>query len=170
MIGRPERAEAASYYFRYIDLVREDDPVAALAHQMEDALALFSGISGEHSLRRYAPGKWSVRELLGHINDTERVFAYRALWFARGLETALPSFDQDAAVRGATADDVAWAALIDEFRHVRSATIDLFQNLPEDAWSRGGIASEKYVTVRALAFLICGHAIHHGRLVQERYL
>ena len=143
--------------------------MAALARQMEDGLAFYSGISEEQSLRRYAPGKWSVREVLGHISDTERVFAFRAMWFARGLQTALPGFDQDAAVRGALADNIAWAELIDEFRHVRLATIDLFQNLPEEAWSRGGLASEKFVTVRALAYAICGHAVHHGRLVQERY-
>lgn len=170
MMGRPETFEAAPFYFQYIDLVREDDPVAALARQMEDGLAFYSGISEEQSLYRYAPGKWSVREVLGHISDTERIFACRAMWFARGLQTAMPGFDQDAAARNSQADNIAWAELIDEFRHVRLASIDLFQNLPEEAWSRGGLASEKFVTVRALAYAICGHAVHHGRVVQEQYL
>lgn len=170
MIGRPQTSEAASYYSRYIDLVSGDDPVAALSRQLDGDVPFLSGIPEQQSLYRYAPDKWSMREVLGHVNDTERVFAYRALWFARGFEIPLPSFDQNIAIRHANSDSITWTALIDEFRHVRLATLDLFRGLPAEAWSRGGVASDHYVSVRALAYFIAGHAAHHINLLRERYL
>lgn len=170
MIGRPERDEAAEYYFTYIDRLAGDDPIGILERQREELLPFLSAISEEKSLHRYAPGKWSIRETLNHVNDVERLSAFRALWFARGLETPLPSFDQDAAVPAARADDVAWAALVGEFLGVRQATISLFRNLPPQAWMKAGIASDNRFTVRALAFMIAGHAAHHAALLRERYL
>jgi hypothetical protein len=167
--GRPERSEAAAYYFRYIDRVSGDDPVAALATQLEELPASLGEFSEEGSLHRYAPDKWSIRQLLCHVNDTERIFAGRALWFARGFEDPLPSFEQDVAVQAAEADAISWASHLREFREVRQATISLFRNLPGDAWSRRGVASDNPFTVRAIAYILAGHAAHHMEVVRERY-
>src|SRR5579863_3461243 len=141
MTGRPEKSEAAGYYFTYIDQVAGDDVVAVLASQLEEAIALFSGVSEEKSLHRYAPEKWSIRQVLNHINDTERSMAFRAFWFARGFDTPLPGFDQNIAAAAAEADKVSWAAHVEEFRRVRLSTLSLFANLPSAAWMRSGIAS-----------------------------
>lgn len=170
VVGRPESGEAAPYYFTYIDQVEGDDVLRILERQLEESLALFPTISEEKSLHRYAADKWSIRQVLGHLNDTERLFAFRALWFARGFETPLPSFDQNVAVSGAEADRVGWSAHVEEFQRVRLATLSLFRNMPPDAWMRSGIASEKPFTVRALAFLTAGHTTHHVRILRERYL
>ena len=170
MRGRPESSEAAAYYFTYIDKVQGDDPLAAIEIQLEEYLPLLAAISEEKSLHRYGPGKWSIRQVLNHVSDTERSFAFRALWFARGFDTPLPSYDPDTAAGGAQADAVPWSAHVEEFRRVRLATISLFQNLPADAWMRTGVASGKTFTVRALAFLIPGHATHHFDIMREKYL
>jgi DinB family protein len=170
MVGRPQSHEAAPYYFRYIDLAPGEDPAALIESQLPQALALFSGISEEGSLHRYAPEKWSIRQVLNHITDTERAFAFRALWFARGFTTPLPGYDPNIAAAGAEADRVAWAAHIEEFRLVRQSTISLFRNLPPEAWDRSGIASDNPFTVRALAYLVAGHATYHMQALRERYL
>ncbi len=170
MLGRPQPNEAASYYSIYIDRVGSDDILDVLATQLEEARAFLSEISEEQSLHRYAPGKWSMRELLGHVNDTERVFTFRALWFARGFQDPLPSYDQEIAVAAAESDKVSWASHLDEFRAIRSATLSLFRNLSSEAWLRGGIASDNHVTVRALAYIVAGHLTHHLAIVRERYL
>lgn len=169
-MGRPMETEAAEYCWRYIDQVVGEDPVAALEVQLAEALALFGAISEERSLGRYAAGKWSIRETLSHMSDTERVFSFRALWFGRGLGKELPGFDQDVAAVEAAADRLAWAAHVAEFRLVREGTIALFRSMPEGAWSRSGVASGKTVSVRALAFIAAGHAAHHLRILRERYL
>jgi hypothetical protein len=170
MLGRPQPNEAASYYSTYINRVGSDDILDVLATQLEEAGAFLSGISEEQSLHRYAPGKWSMRELLGHVNDTERVFTFRALWFARGFQDPLPSYDQEIAVAAAESDKVSWASHVEEFRAIRSATLPLFRNLPSEAWLRGGIASDNPVTVRALAYIVAGHLSHHLAILRERYL
>lgn len=170
MIERPERTEAAPYYFTYIDQVEDADVRAVLARQLEDSAALFGGIPEEQSLHRYAPEKWSIRQVLNHITDTERAFAFRALWFARGFDSPLPGFDQNIGAAGAEADAVSWLAHVEEFRHVRQSTISLFANLPAAAWMRSGIASDSRVTVRALAYMVAGHYAHHVRILRERYL
>jgi hypothetical protein len=167
---RPERSESAEYYFNYIDQVPSGDIREILAAQAVDILPLLEGISDEQSLARYAPDKWTIRQVLSHINDTERVFTVRALWFARGLTEPMPSFDQDVAIAGAAADDRTWTSHLEEFKAIRSSTLALFNGLPEDAWSRHGIASGHHVTVRALAFMTAGHASHHARILRERYL
>src|SRR5271157_527675 len=153
MIGRPETTEAAPYYFTYINQVTGDDVVATLKSQLSESLAFFSAISEEKSLHRYAPDKWSIRQVLNHITDTERSFTFRALWFARGFDTPLPSYDQNIAVAGALADNYSWASHIEDFRRVRLATNSLFANMPPDAWMRRGIASDNPFTVRSLAFI-----------------
>lgn len=168
-IGRPDRSEAAEYYFKYIERIKGDDPVAALESQLGEVLASLETISDETSLFRYAPDKWSLRQVLCHLNDTERVFVYRALWFARGFDTPLPSFDQDVAVASAGADEVSWTSRLEEFRGIRQASIALFRNLPAEAWLRRGIASDNPSTVRALAYIVAGHVAHHMAIVHERY-
>lgn len=170
MKGRPGKGEAASYYFTYIDQVAGDDPLAAIRDQLGTAVQFLSGISEEKSLHRYAPGKWSLRQLLNHATDTERAFVFRALWFARGFASPLPDYDQNIAVAAAGADAISWAAHLEEFRRVRLASIAFFENLSAEAWSRSGIASDNRFTVRALAFIIPGHVEHHLKIARERYL
>jgi hypothetical protein len=170
MIGRPRDAEAAPYYFTYINQVTGDNAVASIEGQLEEALTFFSEISEARSLYRYAPEKWSIRQALNHVTDTERAFAFRALWFARGFETPLPSYDQNVAANGAQADKVSWTAHIEEFRLVRLSTIALFRNMPAEAWAKSGIASDNPFTVRAIAYIIAGHLAHHLKIVRERYL
>src|SRR6266542_767853 len=128
MLGRPEPTEAAPYYFTYINQVESDNALAVIERQLEDVLSLCAGISEEKSLHRYAPDKWSIRQVLNHVTDTERAFAFRALWFARGFEAPLPDYDQNIAAAGADADHVAWGEHVEEFRRVRLATVSLFRN------------------------------------------
>ena len=169
MIGRPASHEAAPFYAPYIGRIAGDDVVSELASQLEPTLRLAASISEERSLHRYASDKWSIRQLLNHVSDTERVFLYRALWFARGFDTPLLGFDENLAVPAAAADRVSWASHIEEFRTVRAATLSLFCNLPPEAWTRSGVASGNPVTVRALAYIIAGHLAHHTVILQERY-
>ena len=119
---------------------------------------------------RYAPGKWSVKEILGHLNDTERIFAYRALRISRGDQTPLAGFEQDDYVRNGPFARHPLEDLIEDYIAVRRATISLFRNLDEAAWTRRGVASENEVTVRALAYMIAGHELHHRRILEEKYL
>jgi len=166
----PDRTEAADYYFTYIDQVAGSDICQVLEAQLSEAIALCEEISEDQSLRRYAPGKWSMRQLLSHVTDTERAFVFRALWFARGFDSPLPGFDQDIAVSGADADVRPWRSHVEEFRTVRAATLTFFQNLSPDAWARRGVASGNPFTVRALAFISAGHVAHHMKILRERYL
>src|ERR1700684_1004275 len=122
MIGRPQNTEAAPNYLTYINQVTGDDPLAAIDTQLDESLALFAGISEEKSLHRYAPEKWSIRQVLNHLNDSERAFAFRALWFGRDFHDPLPSFDQNISVNAARADEYAWASQVAEFRDIRRAT------------------------------------------------
>jgi hypothetical protein len=170
MLGRPETTEAGPSYFTYIDQVTGNDALSVIESQLEEAQELFSKISEEKSLHRYAPEKWSIRQAVNHVTDTERSFVFRALWFARGYESPLPGFDQDIAAAGAEADSISWAAHGEEFRRVRLATISFFRNLPESAWMRTGIANDNRFTVRAMAYITAGHVAHHFRILRERYL
>ena len=169
-ITRPDRGEAAEYYFKYIDRVGDGHILDTLERQGHEAAAELERISEERSQHRYAAGKWSIREVLGHVNDTERLFVFRAFWFARGFDTPLPSFEQDVAAAASGADSRPWASLVDEFRSVRGATVSLFRTLPPDAWTRRGVASGNPVTVKALAFITAGHVAHHVAVLRERYL
>ena len=170
MTAVPDRSEAAEYYFTYIDQVPTGDICATLRAQSDEFQALLKGIPDERSLHRYAADKWTIRQLVGHINDTERLFVFRALWFARGFDSPLPSFDQHVAVSTSGADERSWSGLIDEFRAVRGATVAFFSALPAEAWGRRGVASGKPFTVRALAYLTAGHVIHHAAILRDRYL
>lgn len=167
---RPQNTEAAFYYFKYIDLITSEDIVPAIKAQMGETVQFLEGISEEQSLHRYAPEKWSIREVLNHVNDGERLFLGRAFWFARSFTDPLPSFDQDVAVQAAGANQTPWAQLVEEFRTIRLGTISFFENLNEDAWSRAGVASDNTVTVRALAYIIAGHVAHHTNVLREKYL
>jgi len=169
-IERPDRTESADYYFTYIDQVPPGDIRKILATQAGEIGAMLRSISDDASLGRYAPDKWSIREVVSHVNDAERVFTFRAFWFARGYDSALPSFDQDVAVKTANADQRAWHEHVDEFDSIRAATVALFSSLPDEAWSRRGIASGNPFSVRALAYVTAGHVAHHIRILRERYL
>jgi hypothetical protein len=166
---RPAHSEYAEYYVKYVDQLPDDDIANILRTQRNDALALFRGVSEDRSLHRYAAGKWSIREVLAHVNDCERLFVFRAMWFARGLEGALPSFDQDVAVTAAGSDARPWKSHIEEFQGLRDSTIAFFAGLPGEAWSRRGTASGYEFTVRALAWITAGHLAHHLKIVKERY-
>ena len=166
---RPQTTETAPYYFKYIDLVTSEDIVATIHAQKDETTRLLESISEEQSLYAYAPGKWTIRQVLNHVNDGERVFLGRAFWFARGFQDPLPSFEQDIAVQFAQANQTSWAQHVAEFRTVRWATISFFQNLPDEAWSRTGVASDNPFTVRSLAYIIAGHVAHHQQVLREKY-
>ncbi len=170
MNGRPGPDETAPYYFTYIDQVPGENAFPTMETQLNECLQLFSIISEDQSLHRYAVGKWSIRQVLNHLSDSERAFAFRALWFARGFDTPLPSYDQNIAAAGAEADAIPWSSHVEEFKRVRFATISLFRNLPAQAWMRSGIASDNPFTVRALAFIIVGHVAHHLTILRQKYL
>src|ERR1700737_2478883 len=165
MTARPDHTEAAEYFFTYIDQVQDGDIRALLESQASETLAFLRTISDADSRRRYAPDKWTIRDVAGHINDCERMFVFRAMWFARGLDAELPSFDQNVAIFSAGADARSWSSHLTEFSAVRSATRHLFDNLPDEAWSRRGVASGNPFTVRALAWITAGHVTHHVRIL-----
>ena len=170
MTNRPDRDEAAEYYFKYIDQVPDGDILATLARQQDDVLEVLSTVLEEQSLHAYEPGKWTLREVIGHLNDCERLFVFRALWFARGFDTPLPSFDEHVAAEAARANDIDWASHVNEFRVVRESTRAFFQQLPDEAWNRRGMASGNPFSVRALAYLAAGHVTHHMAIIRTRYL
>ena len=167
---RPQPSEAAPYYSMYIDLITTDDIVPVFKEQMGQTVQFLEAISEEQSVRAYAPGKWTMREVLNHVNDGERIFLGRAVWFARGFQDPLPGFDQNVAVQFAHANDTSWAQLVEEFKTVRASTISFFDTLPDEAWSRTGVASENPVSVRALAYIMAGHVAHHTNVLREKYL
>jgi uncharacterized damage-inducible protein DinB len=168
--GRPEPGEHAPSYDGYVRRVTADDVVGALEAQEETTAALFAGLSPQRARHRYAPGKWSVQEVLGHLMDTERVMAYRALRIARGDGTPLAGFEENAYVAAADFDARPLEALLEEYRAVRRATVLFFRGLSGEAWTRRGVANGVEVTVRALAYIIAGHELHHGELLRTRYL
>jgi len=170
MIARPQPHEADPYYSRYIDLVASGDIVSALEAQLQETGSFLATISEEKSLHRYAPDKWTIREVLNHITDGERVFAFRAFWFARGSADALPGFEQDDFVANAGANNIDWASHAEEFQRVRLATISFFRNLPAESWAREGIANGNPFTVRALSYILAGHVSHHLNVIKQRYL
>ena len=170
---RPQSGEYAPYYDRYISLIPGNDILAALTaleDQRRQMLLLLSGRTEADGDLRYAPEKWSLKEVLGHINDTERIMSYRALRIARGDATPIEGFEQDDYVRNGPFGRRPLADLIEDYIAVRRATVSLFRNLDEVAWTRRGVASKNEVTVRALAYIIAGHELHHRRILEEKYL
>ena len=167
---RPEKSEYASYYEGYVSRVSDGDIVEALDKQLKETLALIRSIPKDRGNYRYAEGKWSIKELLGHVIDSERVFAYRALRFGRGDATPLSGFEQDDFVRGADFNKRSLEDLAKEYEHVRRSTISLFSSLEDNAWARRGTANNNEVSVKALAFIIAGHERHHLEVLRTRYL
>src|SRR5262245_25193142 len=139
MIKAPDSTEAAEYYFTYINQVEPGDIRDILAAQASTFPSLLQRITEQQSLHRDRPDQWTARQVLNHINDGERLFVFRAMWFARGFDSPLPSFDQNMAVISAEADAIPWSRHLEEFRAARAGTVTFFQNLPEAAWDRRGI-------------------------------
>jgi hypothetical protein len=166
----PAEGEFAPYYGRYIGQVPSGDVIETLRSQFAGTLALLRGIDPSRTTSGYAPGKWSIRDVVLHMADTERVMAYRALRIARGDTTPLASFDENVFAPMAGANTRSMESLIGELEAVRRATIAMLDGFPDAAWGRWGTASEKSVTVRALAWIIAGHERHHISIIRERYL
>jgi len=169
-IGRPDATEYMPYFDRYISLVPEGDIVSTLGRQLDETLALLQSVPEERAGFRYAPDKWSIKELLGHMIDSERIFAYRALRFARNDATPLAGFEQDDYILGGSFDDYPLQELAEEFASVRRSTLLLFKHLSEEAWLRKGSANENEISVRALAYILAGHELHHTEILRTRYL
>jgi DinB superfamily len=168
-IARPQPGEYAPYYDGYISLVQGEDILSTLDQQRRQTMLLLSGRDEEDGNFRYAPGKWCAKEVLGHVCDTERIFAYRALRIARGDHTPLAGFEQDDYVRNGPFGNRAVSDLVEEFIAVRRATLSLLRNLDEAAWMRRGVANQNEVTVRALAYIIAGHELHHRQILETKY-
>lgn len=166
----PEQSEFNPYYGRYIALVPQGDIIGQLERQARDTARLLGGLSAEQAEHRYAPGKWSIKEVVGHVTDSERIFTYRALRFARGDATALPGFEQDDYVTPGAFGERTLADLAAELAAVRVATLAMFRGFPEAAMTRSGVASDALASVRALAWITAGHELHHMKLLRERYL
>lgn len=168
-MNRPEKSEYAEYYEKYVSLVEETDIVSALKNQASEIENLFNKMSDEKSNFRYAAGKWKIRELLGHIVDAERVFAYRALRFSRNDETPLASFEENSYVANGNFGNTKLADLAAEFSLLRQSNVLMFKNLTVEAWNKTGTASDNKVSVRALAYIMVGHVRHHINILKERY-
>ena len=167
--ARPQSGEYAPYYDKYVSLVPDGDILKTLEKQAPETAALLARPEADGDFR-YAPGKWSLKESLGHVIDSERVFGYRAMRFARNDSTPLPGFEQDDFVKYGPFGQCKLDALVEEFAAVRKATVLMFRALYDSAWARRGVANNNEVTVRALAYIIAGHELHHRRIFQQKYL
>jgi hypothetical protein len=167
---RPAKSEYLPFYETYIALVPDGDVVATLANQMNETQALLRSLPASVATYRYAPDKWSVNELVGHLIDSERNFAIRALRFARNDATPLPGFEQEDYVRNANFDAYPLVDLASELESLRQSTVFLFRHIDEEAWMRRGVANNAEVSVRALAYIIAGHELHHREILGSRYL
>lgn len=167
---RLQTGDYAPYYGKYIALVPSGDFLEILESQLRDTQALLSPLSDSQGDFRYAPDKWSIKEIVGHLSDTERIFSYRLLRIARGDKSPLPGFEQDDYVKTANSGARKLLDLLEEFASIRGATIALVRSLDTGAWLRRGVASENEVTALALAFIICGHERHHWKILKERYV
>jgi uncharacterized damage-inducible protein DinB len=166
---RPGADEYLAYYERYISLVPDGNLVDLLAEQQRDTLRLLHGIDDERALHAYAPGKWTIKEVVGHLADAERIFSYRALRFGRADSQPVAGFDENAYVPAGRFNERSIDDLADEFRSIRAATVHLFRYLSDDELARRGIANGHSISVRALGFVIAGHERHHAKLLRERY-
>ena len=167
---RPDATEFNPYYGRYIEKVPEGPIVDVLTSGMKETLTLLRSIPESRADHRYAEGKWSIKEVMGHVIDGERVFTYRALRFARKDETPLAGFEQDDYIPAGNFGARTLRDLTDEYEAVRRATIELFRHFDESQFSRRGVAADNPVSVRALAYITAGHEIHHRTILRERYL
>ncbi len=170
LVTRPETGEYVPYYDRYISLVSGENILAVMDNQLPQTLALLSACSEQKSGFRYEPGKWSIRDVVGHMVDTERIMSYRALRIARNDKTPIEGFEQDDYVRYGPFANTTLANLLKEFGHVRRATVSLFASIDSDAWMRRGTANGNEISVRALAYIIAGHELHHRKILKDKYL
>ena len=169
--ARPAADEFAPYYSRYVERVPDGDVIATLERNARDTAALLRSAQAQaRAEHRYAPDKWSVKEIVGHLSDTERVFSYRMLRFARNDATELPSFDENAYTPAGEFGARTLEDLISEFLVVRASTIALIRGMPAGAWTRRGVASGNPMSARAAAWVIAGHELHHRAILEERYL
>jgi len=168
-VARPEPGEYTPYYDRYISLIPGTEILATLESQRRQMMLLLSGRDEADGDFRYAPDKWSAKQVLGHVCDTERIFAYRALRIARGDRTPIEGFEQDDYVRNGPFHQLPISEMIEDYIAVRRATLTLLRNLDQPAWTRRGIANKNEVSVRALAYIIAGHELHHRRILEEKY-
>lgn len=167
---QPDATEYDPYYQTYISLVPREDVVATLSRQLEETLSTLRGLTETQADSRYAPDKWSIKELVGHLIDSERIFAYRALRFARNDQTPLPGYEQDDYVRAGNFGSRSMRDLADEFEQLRRANLSFFRSLDDEAWLRRGTANDAEVSVRALAYILAGHETHHMQILRTRYL
>jgi hypothetical protein len=168
---RPDPSEYAPHAKAYVDLVPEGDLLSMLSRQVEETLGAVKPLAEERaSTFAYAPGKWTIKDTIEHISDTERIFACRALRIGRGDTTPLPGFEQDDYVHSAQANRRSLASLIDEFRGVRQATLSLFNGFSSDCWMKRGPVSQWELSVRGIAYTVAGHELHHLRILREKYL
>lgn len=170
VIQRPDDTEYLSYYSRYITLVPDGDILITLARQNEATMALLRGLSESQGGFRYAPGKWSIKELVAHVSDAERIFSDRALRFARADETPLPGFEENDYVRNGSFDTFSLADIVTGFESVRRSTVSLLKLMSMQATTRRGKANNAEISVRALAYVIAGHETHHINVLRTRYL
>jgi hypothetical protein len=169
--GFPTTEEYAAFYAGYIGKAQTvADPAVALEEQLREMLEFFKPFTIAQQSHRYADGKWSVKEVVNHLTDSERVFSYRAMCVARNDKTPLPSFDEKSYLPAAEAERLEWHSLLEEFAAVRNSTVQLLRNFPDSAWTRIGVASSHPISARALAFIMYGHVAHHLGIVRERYL
>jgi uncharacterized damage-inducible protein DinB len=168
--NRPQPSEYAPHFAKYISSVPDGDLLALLQSGVGDWNSLLGNLSEAQSEFRYEPAKWSIKEVVGHVSDTERIFAYRTLRIARGDQTPLPSFEQDDYVKEGNFSALTLANLLEEFAAVRQSSISLLRSFPRQAWTRRGNASQKEITVSALAFIISGHERYHRSILEQRYL
>jgi len=169
-MNRPTETEYAPYYQSYVDQVSENDIMAVLRSELDDLDVLLGRVPAEKETYAYAEGKWTIREIVGHLIDSERVFGYRALCIARGEKQNLPGFDQNDYMQTAPYNQIELEDLLSEMRLVRLSNVAMFRSLNEEAWNRTGIANANEVTVRALAFIMGGHVRHHMNVLKQRYL
>jgi uncharacterized damage-inducible protein DinB len=167
---RPQKGDYAVYFEKYIALVPSGNFLDVLNQQHEDLVRRLSPLTEEQANFRYAPDKWSIKETVGHLSDSERVFSYRLMCIARGDQTPLPSFEQDDYIRNANLSARKLSDILHEFSAVRESSVALIRSLDDAAWQRRGIANQKETTVQALAFIIAGHERHHSIILAERYL
>jgi len=169
VIAAPQADEYAPYYGRYISLVSGNDVLKTLRTESEKTLALLKNVTEAQAEVRYAPGKWSVKEVMGHMNDTERIFGYRALRISRNDRTPIEGYEQDDYIRFGPFAHCRLEDLREEFHEIRKATLRLLGFLDEDGWDRKGIANKNEMSVRAVAYVIAGHELHHRAILQDKY-
>jgi hypothetical protein len=169
--GYPETSEYAAFFAGYVNKAQAvTDPIEALEVQLHELLDLLKPLTEAQQSHRYADGKWSIKEVVNHMTDGERIFSYRAMRVARNDRTPMPSFDENAYIAASEADRLEWSALLNEFELVRRSTIQMLRNFPEAAWMRIGVASSAPISVRAMVLVMYGHVAHHLTIVRERYL